>query len=237
MENLELENDLEMNNELEENQNGFFNSTVGKIINSALNIGIEYLLPDFLEDEVINVKDAFLKEGFQEGVNELLKSVTDIGKSAIGIITGDFENISQIKKAVEKGGLIDGVSQLIDKTLNTLKDKNIINKETYNLIKTGKKGILDNISDKLEDLYKEQNSNVTKINNYIDKWKEAFKNEKFSTMETNYKKIQDLLDKTMPFKDILSETKKIENLHNLIKNNDKSFELSETEKELANNLI
>ena len=36
----------------------------------------------------------------------------------LGIITGNFENISQVQAAVQKGGIIDGISDTIDFVLD-----------------------------------------------------------------------------------------------------------------------
>ena len=48
--------DINNNNELE--QNNFLNSTLGKVINTGLNLGLRALLPDVIEDQVIDIKDA-----------------------------------------------------------------------------------------------------------------------------------------------------------------------------------
>ena len=60
MENL-LEHQEKQNlqeNELltKEEQNGFLNSTIGKIINTAVDLGLRWILPDFVENQVIDVK-------------------------------------------------------------------------------------------------------------------------------------------------------------------------------------
>ena len=34
-------------------------------------------------------------------------NVIDLGKSVLGIFTGKFENMSQVKEVIKKGGLID----------------------------------------------------------------------------------------------------------------------------------
>ena len=46
--------------ELSKSQNSFLQSTLGKIINTGLNIGIRALLPNVIEDQVIEIKDAIL---------------------------------------------------------------------------------------------------------------------------------------------------------------------------------
>ena len=60
-----------------------------------------------------DIKNTLLSEGLSEGIKKVVSSAVDFGKSALGIVTGNFENISQIKKAVEQGGLIDTLSEEI----------------------------------------------------------------------------------------------------------------------------
>ena len=52
-------------------------------------------------------------------------------------------------------------------------------------------------------------------------------------MEKYMKKINNLLTKTLPLENTIKNARTIENLHELIKNNGKSFELSDEEMQLA----
>ena len=49
-------------------QNNFLNSTVGKIINTAVDLGLRWVLPDFVENQVIDVKNSLIKGGLKEGI-------------------------------------------------------------------------------------------------------------------------------------------------------------------------
>ena len=69
--------------ELSKSQNKFLQSTIGKITNSGLNIGIRALLPNVIEDQVIEIKDAILNNGFQEGIKQAIKAAIDLGKSTL----------------------------------------------------------------------------------------------------------------------------------------------------------
>ena len=90
---MELTNTIENNisNELvtENTQNKFLNSTLGKVINFGLDIGIRALLPDLIENQVIDIKDAILNNGFSAGIKKAISSAIDLGKSALGIVTGN----------------------------------------------------------------------------------------------------------------------------------------------------
>ena len=59
--NLEIKNNLEIENE--KIQNKFLNSIFGKTINNAIDFGIRMVLPDFIEEQIINIKDNLLNNG------------------------------------------------------------------------------------------------------------------------------------------------------------------------------
>ena len=104
---MELENNIELKtntNEIvtEKEQNSFLNSTLGKVINSAVDVGLRMILPDFVEEGVIEVKNALLQGGLKEGIDTAINSATDLGKSVLGIFTGKFDDISQARDAINK---------------------------------------------------------------------------------------------------------------------------------------
>ena len=109
---IEKNNKIEIKNEIvnEKSQKNFLESTLGKTINTAIDIGIRALLPDFIDEQVINIKNNLIKNGLKEGISKTIDDAIDIGKSAIGIVTGNFENVNQMQTAVKTGGIIDGIS-------------------------------------------------------------------------------------------------------------------------------
>ena len=238
--NLEInnnkENSLNENIENEINQNSFLNSMLGKTINTALDIGIRALLPTFIEDQVIELKDNLLNYGLKEGINKSIESAINLGKSAIGIFTGKFDNISQIQKAVEKGGLIDGISSALDFALNQANKSGIINYNITNTIKKGKNIILDNIENNIEKSFSNQIKYLENIEECISSWKENYNNKNFEGMEKQYEKLEEELKNIVPLENTLKEARKVENLHILIKNNNKSFDLTEEQLQLLEKL-
>ena len=56
-------------------------------------------------------------------------------------------------------------------------------------------------------------------------------------MEKEYKKIEKQLKEIAPIENIINNARKIEVLHNLIKNNGKNFNLSKEQLELAEKLV
>ena len=238
IENLEKNNSLEIENEvtIEKEQKGFLESTLGKTINTAVDIGIRALLPDFIDEQVINIKDNLLEYGLGDGIKKTIEDAINLGKSAIGIFTGEFENISQMQNAVQNGGLIDGISSLLDTVIDKVNSAGLINNGVAQTIKQGKEVILNNVESNIENAFNEQYNSIEKIDNYINDWKDGFEKQDFSKMEKEYLKLEEQIKSIAPLTKILEEAKTIEVLHNLIRNNGQNFDLSQEQLELVEKL-
>lgn len=235
---LEKNNNLDINNniELEKEQKNFLNTTLGKTINSAIDIGIRAVLPDFLDEQIVNIKNNLLEYGLKEGISKTIEDAINLGKSTIGIFTGNFENISQMQDAVKSGGVIDGISTLLDSVINRTRKAGLIDNNVLSLIKRGKNIILNNVENNIENTFKKQYQNLEYMNQYIDNWKNSFKNQDFAKMEREYKKLEKQLQQIVPIEKTINEAKTIEVLHNLIKNNGQDFNLTNEQLELAERL-
>lgn len=231
---MEIEN--EINNNIKSEKNNFFNNIIGQTINNALDIGLKAILPDLIENQVINIKNALLENGVQSGINTAIESAINLKKSATGIITGNFDNISQIKMAVGEGGIIDTISTLLDKTINVIVDKGLINYSTAKLIKGGKEVILENIENNIKKEIDVQDNLLRKIDENIKKWKICYENQDFIGMTEEYNQINSQLNEIIPIEKVLNEARKLGNIHNLIKNNGQNFNITAQEKELAEKL-
>lgn len=238
IENLEKNNNLDVENNLtiEKEQKGFLESTLGKTINAAVDIGIRALLPDFIDEQIINIKDNLLEYGLGDGIKKTIDDAIDLGKSAIGIFTGDFENISQMQSAVKNGGLIDGVSSLLDTVVDKVSEAGLISNGVAETIKQGKDVILNNVESNIENTFSEQYSAIENIDNYINSWKDSFEKQDFDNMEKEYLKLEEQMQTIAPITKTLEEAKTIEILHNLIKNNGQDFNLSQEQLELVEKL-
>ncbi|MBQ3413890.1 MAG: hypothetical protein IJH39_00765 [Clostridia bacterium] len=227
-----------LNNNLIEvsDQNNFLQSVLGKTINTAIDIGLRAALPDLIENQVINIKDNMLNYGLKDGVNKTIEDAINLGKSAIGIVTGNFDNISQMQDAVKSGGIIDGVSTLIDTVLNQMQNAGVINKNISTAIKQGKNIILNNVENNIQKTFSDQLKNIENLDKDISNWQKAFTERDFNSMEKSYKKVIVELKNIVPIEKTISKARTIENLHNLIKSNGKNFDLTEEEIELANKL-
>lgn len=229
-------NDLTVVNEVASLQTSFLGDGIKNIANNAIDIGLRAILPDFIEDEVIDVKNTLVNEGLQEGLKTAIDSAINIGKSVVGIFTGKFENMGQVESVVKEGGLLDSISKTLSNIVNKAVDKKFISKNTGKLIIGGKDLILNNIDDKLGKELKNQNKKIENLNKYTQNWNKYYNEKNFEKMEKEYKKIQKSLSEVMPLETLINNAKKIENIHNLIKNNGHDFNLSKEEIELAGKL-
>ena len=229
-----LNNNLTTNVEnMQVEQNTFLSSKIGQAINGGINIALKAILPDVIEDEIIHIKDSLITEGFSAAIDTAVKEAINFGKSITGMITGNFENISQIKNAIEKGGLVDSVSSLIDTGINWANNKGYINNEITGLIKAGKNTIMGTIEKNIDNTFTNQTEMIEIINGYIDKWYSYYEKQDFNNMTYQYNKIMEYLDKIVPLEEIINKARMVENIHELIKNNGKNFDITEQEKELA----
>ena len=231
---LSLENNI--TNNLESKQNTFLQTTLGKAVNNGINIGLRCILPDWVEDRIIELKDNLMNYGLKDGIKKTVQGAIDTGKSAVGIITGNFENINQVNEVIKNGGIIDSTSTLLDSILNRLKVAGKIDNTTYSLIKNGKDSILNNVENNIESTLKTQINASKYLEKYIDNWKDYYAKQNFEGMEKEYKKIQTKIKELVPIENTINSARNIEILHNLIKNNGQDFNLTQEEKELAEKL-
>lgn len=237
--NLEKNNQIEINNKIvnEQEQKSFLETTLGKVINTGIDIGIRAILPDFIEDQAINLKDNLLNYGLKEGIQKTITDAIDLGKSAIGIFTGNFESISQMQNAIQSGGLIDGVSSLLDTVVEKVQQTGIIDYNIANALKQGKNIILNNIENNIEKTFTNQIESMEDLEKYVEEWKKDFNKKDFNAMEKTYQKLEKELKNLIPIEKAINQAKIIENLHTLIKNNGQDFNLSPEQIELAEKLI
>lgn len=237
MENI-LNNNIEINNnlELEKNQKNFLETTLGKTINTGIDIGIRAVLPDFIEEQIIDLKDNLMRYGLKDGIKKSIDDAINIGKSAIGIVSGNFENISQMQEAIKSGGIIDNVSGLLDTVINKVQSNGLINSTVARTIKQGKNSILNNVEKNIENTFNNQIKALNYTEKYIKNWKNYFENKNFNGMEKEYIKINKEINNLAPIEKMINEARTIQNLHNLIKNNGQDFNLTQEQIELAKKL-
>ena len=224
---------MELVENIELNNNNFFETTFGRIINNSIESGIKSLFPDFIENEVIEIKNTFVNQGLPEAIKQLVNKVMELGKNAIGTIKNGIENIGQLDNIFEKGELINGVSDVIDYFLNKAEKNNLLSENIINIIKNGKNIILNGVSSDIKSELKIENENISKLENYNKKWREAYDKQDLKTMEKLIKKIEKIMEKIAPIESVINEANTIKNLHSLIENNGQNFNISNDENEIA----
>lgn len=159
------------------------------------------------------------------------------GKSTVGIVTGNFDNVSQVHNVLKSGGIIDTVSESLGYAINQGVKHNLIPSNVGTLLKKGKNVIVSTIESKLENEYNEQLNSIELLSKYELQWKNYFNRQDFDGMEREYQKIKNIEKIILPTKNTISQIEPIKNLHNLIKNNGQNFNLSEEEIELSKKLV
>ena len=209
----------------------------GKAINNALDGFLKLILPDSIEDTVIDLKNNLYDYGLKEGLSKTVQNIIDTGKKAIGIETNNFESIEQVQEVIEHGGTQDKISSLLDSGVDKLKEEKSIDSGTAKTIKNEKNNIAKNIEENIENSFSEQLKSMQKLEKYITNWKNYYGQQNFSKMQNEYNKMKKIIDQIMPLEKTISDFRTIENLQNLIKNNGKKFALTQEELDLANKLI
>ena len=235
---MELENNLNNSNsiELENNQKNFFDGVMGKVVNKALDFGIRAILPDIIENQVINIKNALIENGINDGIKTTVESIMEMGKSFSGIFTGKFENISQVQNAVGSGGIIDTFSDILDKATNKIYEKGIINYNIKSLITKGKNIILNNMTNNIKTELNYQQNSIQYISKYVNNFNNYLSNKDFDGMTKEYNKIKNRMENIVPIENIIKDARKVELIYHLIKNNRKNFNLDNSELELIEKL-
>ena len=144
--------------------------------------------------------------------------------------------MTQIRMAVSDGGIIDSMSNVLDKVLNKTFEKGYIDRTIYSIIKKGKNILLENIQSNIKNELDEQTRSIEKLSRYVENWKEYYNNNDFEGMTKEYNKIKKQIENIIPIENVIKQTREVEVLHNLIKNNGQNFEVSNLEMQLVKNL-
>ena len=141
-----------------------------------------------------------------------------------------------MQNAVQTGGIIDGVSTLLDTVVDKARQAGLINYSVAKSIKQGKNIILNNVESNIEKSFENNLNSIEHTNKYINNWNKYFEQKDFNGMEKEYKKIQKEIKNLAPIENTIQNVKIIQNLHNLIKNNGQDFNLNKEQLELAEKL-
>ena len=98
-------------------------------------------------------------------------------------------------------------------------------------LKAGKNALMNNITKNIEGEFEKQVNNIEKLEKYTKNWSVYFNNKDFDGMQREFEKIKDKIKNVAPIENTIKNARTVENLHMLIKNNGKNFNL--TDEELA----
>ena len=142
-----------------------------------------------------------------------------------------------MQNAIKSGGLIDGISSLLDLTIENVRKAGLVNNNVAKNIKQGKNIILNNLENNISNTFSNQYKAIENTNKYISNWRNYFDNKDFNGMEKEYNKIEKQLKNIAPIESTIKNARTIEVLHNLIKNNGQDFNLTKEQLELAEKLV
>ena len=142
-----------------------------------------------------------------------------------------------MQNAIKGGGLIDGISSLLDLTIDNVRKAGLVNNNVAKNIKQGKNIILNNLESNISNTFSNQYKAIENTNKYILNWRNYYENKDFSGMEKEYNKIEKQLKNIAPIESTIKNARTIEVLHNLIKNNGQDFNLTKDQLELAEKLV
>lgn len=216
----ELGNKLNNDLKLENLQNLFLDTTIGRIANSAIDLGLKIILPDYMENEVIEVKDALITGGIKEGITTAVENAIEIGKKIVGMENLEFKNLKSAQNALIEGNVIGGISNSLDLVLDKAKETNIIPENITTMIKEGKNVVLKNISSNINKEFEQETKALNKLEKYIDNWKNHYKNKNIDGLNNEYKKIEKQMNKILPLENIIKNVNIIRNINELIQNSD-----------------
>lgn len=210
---------------------------IGSAINSALDTGIKTIFPNFIGEQISNLKDKVFNSGIGEGLEKVVEGIIDTGKSVLGIETEDFKSITDAKNAVSNSSTIDEISKLLDSSISKLEKNNTIDNKVAKKLKKEKNTILKNFENNIDNSFKTQINDMEKLENHMANWNNYFEKEDFSAMEKEFKSMKKIMKSLIPIENAINNYRKIENLQSLIKSNGGSFDLSQEQINLASKLI
>lgn len=220
---LNINKDLEISKKSESNLKNGFNS----ILNSGMDLALKTVLPDFIEDQIIEIKDVIMEEGLKDGVKTLYEDFKDFFKTIFGK-NDNFLITSEINSLTKRGGFIDELSKGLSKGLDYAKEKNIISDSTAKILKSGKTSMIKTFSNELKSSVLDNLKDFDKLDKYVKKWNENYEKKDFQKMERNAVQIEKLSESVLPFSKLIDETTSLLNIHNYIRDN-KTFDISKNE--------
>ena len=231
IENVNNELSIENKDDILSKQNNALSEILNNVINWSIDAGLKYILPDSIENDVIKIKNDLLNGNAAQKIIDTIGSVINLGKEKLNNEKKEIINTEDIKKVLQNPDTIKLISDTVETILNN-RDINIQNKERSN-----KKIIKKNVENNLNNQLESQINSINKIENYKNEWYKNYENKDFEKINKVYKNIKKELKNIVPIEKLIKETRKIENLNQLIKSKGGDFNITKEELELANKLV
>ena len=231
IENVNNELSIENKDDILSKQNNALSEILNNVINWSIDAGLKYILPDSIENDVIKIKNDLLNGNAAQKIIDTIGSVINLGKEKLNNEKKEIINTEDIKKVLQNPDTIKLISDKVETILNN-KKINIQNKERSN-----KKIIEKNVENNLNNQLERQVNSINKIENYKNEWYKNYENKDFEKINKIYKNIKKELKNIVPIEKLIKETRKIENLNQLIKSKGGDFNITKEELELANKLV
>lgn len=214
--------------EIKLNKKGNFNKTVENIANIALDLGIRAALPNYIEDQVIEIKNIILKNGVKEGVKEISNKAKNIFETFVG--KNGKTKISELRELTKQNGLMKSFSKILSEAIDFSIKHKMISKEVGSLLKSGKNAMVSDFSRKLENKMMKEIKAVEKFKEAYIKWEKGLENNDLEEINKNYEIIIKNYNKiSSDLKDII-DVEKVEYINNYLnKNGDKEIEKEDFE--------
>ena len=114
-----------------------------------------------------------------------------------------------MQNAIKSGGLIDGISSLLDLTIDNVRKAGLVNNNVAKNIKQGKNIILNNLESNISNTFSNQYKAIENTNKYILNWRNYYENKDFSGMEKEYNKIEKQLKNIAPIESTIKNARTI----------------------------
>lgn len=235
---LEIENNVNVDErdvEIGKSQNNFLKDIFLGSINFAVDTGIRAVLPNLIEDQVIDIKNSIIKNGFKEGMKTLVEKVKEFGSSFLGIKKGNFNNLEEMDIAIKNGGILKSISKGLNYGIDAARKKGIITKDMSKVIKSLKTTTINTISNNIKNKMLEEVKKIERIEKHQELWYKAFGNKDISNMKKEIKKINSLKSEIVKFEKIINNIEKMNNIQKIIGENN-NFEYEGLD-ELLKNIV
>lgn len=238
MRNLELENfnkslNMENNKNILDEQENILTGILNNVINWVIDTGLKYILPDFIENDVIKIKNDILNGNVLKKIKETIENVIILGKEKLNNEKKQILNKDDIRNILKNSDTV----KLISSTIKDIFDSKSIENVNIPSNKLGNKFIEKNVEENLNNQLEEQIKSINKIESYKNEWYGYYEKRDLKKMNKVYEKINREIKNILPIENIIKEIRKIENFNQLIASKGGDFNLTKEEIELANKLV